>query len=110
MFAHFMMGGDLRVHTMLSVQQFLIENGMTPVLYPPNSPILTRSNFCFVPQDEKSPQRETFCQCGRGKTKKWQKHQKASKSTGSKTFEQWKKKVSIGVLHQTESTLKVTEI
>ena len=55
-------------HTTLSVQQFLTKNGMTPMPYLPYLPELTLSNFFCFPR-RKSPQRETFCQCGRGETK-----------------------------------------
>ena len=56
-------------HTALGVQQCLIKNSMTPVPHPPYSPDLTLSNF-FCLSDEKSPQMETFCWCGRGETNK----------------------------------------
>ena len=56
-------------HTALSVQQFFTKN-----LHDPRSPPtqLTQSHprqLLFVSQDEKSPQRERFCRCGRGETK-----------------------------------------
>ena len=56
-------------HTMLSVQQYLTKSGMTPLSHPPYSPDLILSNMFFVPLDEKSPQREIFCQCGKTETK-----------------------------------------
>ena len=43
-------------------------------------------------------------------TNKWQKHLKASKSMCSKTVLSSGKEVSVGVLHQMESTLKVTGV
>ena len=66
------MMGDLQApaHTVLSVQQFLTNNSMTLVPNPPYSPDLAVSDLFFVSLDEKSPQREMFCQCGRGETKK----------------------------------------
>ena len=73
--------------------------------HPPHSPDLTLRNFSFVSPDEKSPQRETFCPCGRGETKKKAEALKGSKSTTSKTSELWK-----NVLQQMESMLKVTEV
>ena len=56
-------------HTALSVQQFLTKNSLTSIAHPPYSPDLAPSDFFFVSPDEKSPQRATFCQCGRGATK-----------------------------------------
>ena len=53
--------------TLLSVQQFLTKNGMTPVPHSPYLPDLAPSDFCFV--DEKTPQREIFCQYWRDETK-----------------------------------------
>ena len=41
---------------MLSVQQFLTKNGMTPIPHPTYSPDLTQTDFFFVFLDEKSPQ------------------------------------------------------
>ena len=63
-------------HTVLNIQQFLTKKGLIPVPHPPYSPDLApawNNFFCCFP-DEKSPQREKFCWCGRGETKKWQKH------------------------------------
>ena len=71
MFAHFMTG-DLWIH--LPTPHWLLssfwqkQHDLMP--HPPHSPDLTPSNFSFVSPDEKSPQRETFCPCGRGETKK----------------------------------------
>ena len=47
------------------------ENGMTSLAHPSYSPDLALNNFCFVlvSLDEKSPQREMFCRCGRDETK-----------------------------------------
>ena len=53
-------------------------------------------------------QMETFCPCGRGETKN--RSTKDIKIDKFKNwFEQWKN-ISIGVLHQMESTWKVTEV
>ena len=91
-------------HKALSVQQFLTKNSMTPLPHPPYSSNLTSSDiFCFVSPDENSPQREMFCQCGRREKK----NGRSTKS--SKTVLSSEKKVSIGILHQMEITLKVTE-
>ena len=56
-------------HTMLSVEQFLTKNGMTPIPHPPYSSDLKPHDFVVVSLDEKYPQRETFHQCGRGEQK-----------------------------------------
>ena len=65
-------------HTRLSVQQCLTKNGMNPVPHPPYLPDLAPTEFFLwvgwvggwvVSWDEKSPQRETFCQCARAETK-----------------------------------------
>ena len=98
--------GYLQVHTALSVPQFLTQNSMTPMPHPLYSSHLTTSDFFFVSPGEKSPQRETFCQCGRDETKMAE----ALKSTSSKTVLGNRKDISIDVLHQMESTSKVTEI
>ena len=51
-----------------------------------------------------------FCHCGRGGTKKMAEALKGINIDEFKNcFEQWKN-VSVGVLHQMESTLRVTEI
>ena len=60
---------SIPAHTTVSVQQFLTKNDITPGPALPIYQILPWAMF-FVSPDEKSPQRETFCQCGRGKTKK----------------------------------------
>ena len=91
----------------LSIQQFLTKISMTPMPHPSCSPDLASSNFfvCLFLPDEESPQRETFCLCGRGKTKEM-----AEALNNSKTVLNSGKNVSVGVLHQMESTLKVTEV
>ena len=108
-FIHFMMD-DLSApnHTMLSVQQFLTKNSMTSMPHPPYFPNLSPSGFLFVSLDERSPQRETFCQCRRGDMKN-SKNIKRHRNRQVQKLEQWKN-VSVGVVHQMESTLKVTEI
>ena len=55
-------------HTVLSVQQFLTKNGMTPMPHSPYSPKLALSDIFRVSPDEKSPEMEMFCQGGRGET------------------------------------------
>ena len=46
----------------------------------------------FISLCEKHPWRETFCQCGRGETKRWQKH-KSHQNEFKNCFEQWIKHV-----------------
>ena len=81
----------------------------------PHSPpsFFTRSNpeqSSFPPPDEKSPQRETFCQCGRGEPRNGISAKRHQNQRVQKLFWAVEKKVSVGVLHQMESTLKVTEV
>ena len=96
-------------HTVPRAQQFLTKTGMAPVPHPPHSPLLTPNNTFFVLSDVKSPQREMLCQCGRGETKNSRSTKRHQNWWVQNCFEQWEK-VLIGVLHQMESTLKVTEV
>ena len=63
--------------------------------------------FCFL--GWKSPQREMFCWCGRGETKNSRSTKRHQNQKFKNFSEQWKK-VLVVVLHQMESTLKVTEV
>ena len=93
MFAHFTMG-DTRTpaHIGLSVEPFLTKNSMTPIPHPPYSPDLSpRDFFLFVSLGEKIPQKEMFCQFGRGETKKRQTLKGIKISEFKNGFEQWKK-------------------
>ena len=56
-------------HKALSVKQFLAKNSMTLLLHPPYSPDLALCDLFFIPPNEKSPQRKTFCERGRGEGK-----------------------------------------
>ena len=56
-------------HTVLSVHQFLTKNDKTSVPHTPHSSDFTPSDSFFVSPDEKSPQREKFCQCGKSEKK-----------------------------------------
>ena len=83
---------------------------MTTMPHPPYSPDLAPSNFLFVCfPDEKSPQREHFANVEEVK-------QKTAGVVKGIKIDKFKnclghgKDVSIGVLHQVESTLKVTEV
>ena len=81
-------------HTMKSVQQFLTKNGMTPmphILYSPGS-----HPYFFVSPDEKSPQMETFCQCGRSETKN-SRSTKRHQNRGVQKLLSSGKNVSIGI-------------
>ena len=88
---------------MLSVQQFLTKNSMTPVPHPPYSPELTRSDVFLFPQMKKVLKGKRFAIVEEVK----QKMAGALKGTKidefKNCFEQWKKHL-IGVLHQMEST------
>ena len=100
---------------MLSVQQFLTKSSMTPVLHHPIHLILPRVTFfpVVVSPDGKSPQREVFRRCGRGETNNNKKTAETLKGIKINKFkncsEQWEN-VSVGVLNQMESTLKVTKV
>ena len=98
-------------YTMLSVQQFLTKNSRTPGPHPPYSPYPALSDFIFVSLDKKkkSPQRETFCHCATGETKNSRITKRHQNWWVQNCFAQWKK-ILIGVLHQMESTWKVTEV
>ena len=77
-------------HTALSVQQFLIKNGMTSVPHPPYIPDLTlRDFFVCVSLGEKNPQRGNVLPMWKKWNKKWQKHYKATKFKNC--FEWWRK-------------------
>ena len=80
-------------HTVLSVQQFLTKNSMTPMPHPLYSPNLAQKQLFFCFPDEKSPQREMFCQCGRDETKMAEALKAMKINDCSKTLEQWKKRL-----------------
>ena len=75
---------------------------MTLMIHPPYSPNLPLSDFsfvCFFPLDEKKSSKVN---------QKMAEALKASKLTSSKTVLSTGKDISIGVLHQMDSILKVT--
>ena len=79
----------------------------------PYSPDLAPSDFsCVCPQMKKVLKGKRFADVEEVKQtyKKRQKHEKASKSTHSEASLSSRKNVLIGVLHQMECTLKVTEV
>ena len=77
--------------------------------HPPYSPDHTPSDFFFVSQDEKSPQMEMFANVEEVKQKMAEALKSIKINEFKNCFKLWKK-VSIGVLHQMENTLKVTEV
>ena len=91
-FPHLMMG-DLRVHLPTShwvFSSFWPKNRLTWVPHPLYSPILPWATI-FVSWNEKSPQRETFCQCERGETKNDRSTKHIKIDEFKNCFEQWKK-------------------
>ena len=98
---------SIPAHTTLSVQQFLTKNHMTAVPHPPYSPNLTPSDFFLFPWMKKVLKEEHSADGEQVK----QKRAEALKIDRFKhCFEQGKRNILIGVLHQMESTLKVTEV
>ena len=96
-------------HTTLRVQEFLTKNGTTPAPYPPDSPDLVPSHFFFVPPDEKSPHRETFCQREISGTKNGRSTKRYQNRWVQKLF--WAvEKCLDRCIASKESTLKVTEV
>ena len=69
---------------------------------------LPRRTFCYLPW-WKSPQRETFYRCVKGETKNGRSTERLQNRQVQACFEQWKKCLN-SVLHQKESTLKVTDV
>ena len=111
-FGHFTVG-DLQAHlpTLPWVFHSLWPEKRPDPCAPPS--LFTQSHperLFFVSLNEKSLQKETFYQCGRGETKN---------SRSTKRHQNWIQKLYIlssgknvlkGILHQMESTLKVTEV
>ena len=76
--------------TLLSVQQFLTKNSMTPLPHPAYSPdIAPRDIFVCFP-NEKSPQGDMFCWCGRGEPKDSRITKRHQINDLKISFEQWK--------------------
>ena len=94
---------------MLSVQQFLTKNGMTALSNPPYSPDLIPSDFFKFPWMKKVLKGKRFADAE-------EVNQKIAEALKGVKIDEFKncfepcKKVSVGVLHQMESTLKVTEV
>ena len=92
-------------HITLSVQQFLTKNSMTPMAHPPYSPDLTPSDFFCFPTLKKVLKAKQIADVEEGKQKMAETVKDIKINKFKNCFEQWKK-VSIGVVHQIESTLK----
>ena len=96
-------------YIVLRIQQFWTENQ-----YDPHAPpsLFTRSLqvtfFCF-PRWKNFLKGKCFADVEEVKQKKWQKHQKTSKSTSAK-IRTVEKTSLLGVLYQLESILKVTKV
>ena len=75
----------------------------------PIYPILSQVNFFCFPT-ENSPQREKFCPCRRSETKNSRSTKRHPDQQVEKLFWAVEKNISMGVLHQMESTWKVTEV
>ena len=88
-------------YTTLSAQQFLTQNGMTPVPHAPYSPNLTLTLFLFS-RMKKVLKGKTFCRCGGGEKKKPAEALKGIKIDEFKTVLSSGKNISIGVLYQME--------
>ena len=81
---------------------------MTPMPHPPYSPNFTPSDFFVFPWMKKVLKRKCFADMEEVKQKPAE-TLKGIKVDEFKNF-LWKKTISIGVLHQMESILKVTEV
>ena len=95
-------------HTALSVQQFLTKNGIIPMPHPPCSADLTLSNI-FVSPNEKVLKGKHLADVEEVK----QKMAEALKGIKIDEFQKLLssgKKVSLGVLHQMERSLKVAKV
>ena len=96
-------------HTALSVQQFLTKNGMTPVPYPAYSSSLAPAAFFWFPHMKKVLKGKCFVHAEEVKQKQAEALKGIKIDEFKNCFEQWKK-VSLGLLHQLESTFKVNEV
>ena len=100
------MMGDLCTHLTEYSAIFDQKNGVTPM---PHPPYLTQSTFFVVSPDEKSPQKEMFCQCRRDETKN-SRNTKRHQNRQVQTVLSKRKNVLVGGLHQIDITLKATEV
>ena len=84
---------------------------MTPISHPSYSLDVASSNFFFISLDEKKVLRGKHFANVEEVNQKMTEMLKVIKIDEFKNyFEQWKKNILMGVLHQMESTLKVTEV
>ena len=110
-FAHFMMG-DLQVYlpTLCCVQQFLTQNGMTPMPCSSYSPDPAPNNFfCLFLWMKKVLKGKCFVDVEKVKQKMAEALKVIKINEFKNCFEQWKI-ISIGLLHQIECILKVTKV
>ena len=119
-FVHFMMG-NLWVH--LPTLHWVFSSFWPKTIWPPSPTIPIHqispwATFFGFPKG-KSPQREMVCRCGKGGTNKQSRSTKRHQNqwvqnlflkTGFSTQNLSGKNILIGVLHQVESTLKVTDV
>ena len=110
MFAHFMMGGlrDTCPHH-AECSAVFDQKRHDPCAPPPYSPDLTPEQLFFVSPEEKVLRGNRFTDVEEAKQKMVEALKGIRINEYKNCFEQWKK-VSVGVLHQMESTLKVTEV
>ena len=107
-------GWFISTPALLSVQQFMTQNVITPLTPPFQSPDPAPSDFfsCCFPgwEKKKSPQRETLCRCGKCETKNNRSVKRHHNWQVQKTVLSSRRNIaSSSVLHQLEHTLKVTE-
>ena len=102
--------GDLRAHLPIPTECWAVfdQNDMTFVPHPPYSPDLALSDL-LVSLDENSPKGWHFADAGEVKQRPAE-TLKASASMSSVPVLSGGENVSIGIRHQMESTLKVTEV
>ena len=86
-------------HTMLSVQQFLTKNGMTPVPYPAYSSSLAPAAFFWFPHMKKVLKGKCFVHAEEVKQKQAEALKGIKIDEFKNCFELWKK-VSVGVYYQ----------
>ena len=86
-------------HTVLSGQQFLTKNGVTPVPHPPYSPDLTLNNFYLLPQMKIVLRGKHFVNVEKVKPKAAKALRGIKINEFKNCLKQWGKKVLICILH-----------
>ena len=81
-------------HLALSVQQFLIKHGMTPVPHPPYSPDLTPSDFFLFPQMKRVLKGKSFTNVKEMKQKMAEALKGIEVDEFKNCFDQWKRCLS----------------